>query len=362
MAAPVWGAAPSTEAQQAKDEVYRLWNVDSMIRQAADNVARRYNLSPEQTEYTRKIMHERVTRFLEENEEAIWPLVRDLARQQLTGKTFDPANPNDVETAKRIGAGALPLVAKAKQAILQANQEWGQILSPEQKKLHDYDLNEMEGQFGEINQNFERYKAGQPVENPMFPQTPPKNVAPPRPPKPPRVYTPRQAEDRWDQYVQDFIKKYELDPGQRESAESILREYKKRAADYRSSRTKEFTEITKRLSEAFQSSDLQKRAMAQRDEAALNKPIDEMFEEMKRRLDPIPSPAQKKKYEDGVRAKQGPRRTPTTSKAQGQPLIPPPTSQPQAQPATSQPQPPAPAQRAAPPASQPATAAPPGKG
>ncbi|MFH0982872.1 MAG: hypothetical protein V2A79_15225 [Planctomycetota bacterium] len=335
---PAMGADPKGEVKKAKTEVYEMWNVPSMIRQASDNVARRYNLNKEQAERTREKMEEGVTRFLEENEEAIWPLVRDLARQQLTGKMFDPSNPDDLAAAKRIGEAALPIVEKARQAIYQGNADWRTILSPEQKQLHDYDLQEMKGTFEEITKNFEKYKAGDPVPNPMFPQYEPKPNEPPRPPRPPSVITPgkQRQEDTWERYVQDFIRKYQLDPPQREAAESILREMKQRAADHRASKAKDYEEVRKRLNESFAAgADLKKRAAASRDEKQLNKPIDELFDELKGRLDKIPTAAQKKKYEDGVAAKRTrtrptPTSRPTTRPADG------PTSQPAA-PATTRP-------------------------
>ena len=94
------GSVKPTLAEDPKDakaEAYKMWDIDSMIHQAADNVSRRYNLNPQQADYTKKMMIERVTRFLEENQDQIWPLVRDLARFQLTGSAPDE------NTAKRIG-------------------------------------------------------------------------------------------------------------------------------------------------------------------------------------------------------------------------------------------------------------------
>lgn len=315
---PAMGTEGGSGAQTAKSQVYQMWNVDSMIRQAAENVSRRYNLSPQQAEYTRKMMEERVTRFLEEKEEAIWPLIRDLARQQLTGKPFDPFDPEALATAKRIGESALPIVEEAKKAIYEANAEWGEILSEEQRQLHDYDLREMKGQFEEIRQNFENYKTGKPQTNsPIFPTHNPKADEPPRPPKPSDVYKPRtlKMEDRWDKYVRDFIRKYELDPAQQGSANSTLRELKERAASYREAKAQQYEAVAKRLKEAINAGDLKKRAKTSRDERALNKPIEGMFTDLKRRLDKIPTTAQKKKYQETVKAKRAKRHPPADSKA-----------------------------------------------
>lgn len=287
-------AMADREAVQAKEEVYQMMNVPSMIRQAADNVARRYNLNADQTSYTRKMMEERVNKFLSEQEEVIWPLVRDLARHQLSGQ------PLDAELAKRIGEAALPIVEKAKSAIFEGNAEWSEILTEEQKRLHEYDLREMQSQFELINKNFEDYKKGDTQPKPIFgPEYQPKPDEPPRPPQPPRVFKPEKDEDRWGKYVEDFIRKYELDPAQVESAESTLREMRQRAADYRTSKADDFKTVEKRINEAVAKGDLKKRMAAIRDEKALNKPIQEMFTELKGRLDKIPQAAQKRNVREG---------------------------------------------------------------
>ena len=314
--AVVFGSVPCAlaageDAKAAKDEVYSLWNVDQMIKQASDNVSRRYNLNPEQAELTRKMMHDRVTRFLDENEQAIWPLVRDLARQQLTGKTFDPANPADMSAAKRIGDAALPVVEKARKAIYEANAEWGEILSDEQKELHEYDLKEMKGQFAQINSNFEAYKAGNPTTQlPMFPAYEPKADEPATPRRPLSGIEPAgPKEHRWDAYVRAFIRKYELDAGQKGAAETILRDEKEHAARYRVSKAEQFKAVEKKLKESLDGN-LEKRAAARREELVLNKPIDGFYEKLKTRLDKIPTSAQKKKYEAKVKEKRGKRSAP----------------------------------------------------
>ena len=311
---PAMGAKPKSTAEEARTEVYRMWNVDSMIRQASDNVSRRYNLNPEQAEFTRKMMFERVTKFLADNEEAIWPLVRDLARQQLTGKPPGP------ETAKRIGEAALPIVETAKKAIYEANEEWGDILSEEQKQLHEFDLREMEGQFAQVNRNFEEFQAGKPKPNPMFPEYEPKAGEPPRPKRPGGIRTlRRRQEDGWSRYVQSFIRRYQLDPGQRGTADSILRELKQDAEDHRASKAVEFKAVEKRFNEAVASGDLKKRMAAKREESVLNRRLEDLFEELKGRLDKIPTPGQKKAYQQSLDAKRTKTRHPSGSKTRGTP-------------------------------------------
>lgn len=344
LAAGLWAGVPAALADDPKDvkaEVYRMWDVDSMILQAADNVSRRYNLSPQQTEFTRKMFQEKVTRFLEENQEQIWPLVRDLARYQLTGA------PPDESTARRIGGSALPIVEKAKKAILDANREWGGILTEEQKRLHEYDLREMEGTFKKVAQNFQEWESGIPKQNPIFPPHTPKDDEPPMPNRPPEKYTEggrkwTNQQNAWAKYVGDFIRKYNLDPGQREAAQSILRELKERAGKHRDAKQKEYAELDQRLKEAFDSGDLKRIAMVERDETALNKPVKEdMFNELRERLDKIPTDAQKERFAQSQTRKLPRRQTSTTTAPTSRPVLPimpasPATAKP-AEPETAQP-------------------------
>jgi len=111
-------------------------------------------------------------------------------------------------------------------------------------------------------------------------------VAPPvaRRPKAeaPRIVAPMPL-DEWTRYVQEFIKKYKLDTKQQRQAWQILEELKKRAEEYRLSHKPDY-DAAKRISDAkLRSEEIE----------LLDKPIREMFEELKRRLDRIPTAAQR---------------------------------------------------------------------
>ena len=87
----------------------------------------------------------------------------------------------------------------------------------------------------------------------------------------------------WEQYVRDFIRRYKLDPSQRATAQSILREMQKRRDAYELSRREDY-DATKKI-ENF---------VAKQDRLnELNRPVIDLFEELKKRLEPIPTNQQR---------------------------------------------------------------------
>jgi hypothetical protein len=94
--------------------------------------------------------------------------------------------------------------------------------------------------------------------------------------KPP-AYT-SYNETTWERYVRLFIERHQLDEGQARTALSVLGEVQARADDYRRLHREELQDIPQ----------------AQRETAEAYQPIIQLFEELKRRLHPIPTDAQRR--------------------------------------------------------------------
>jgi hypothetical protein len=99
------------------------------------------------------------------------------------------------------------------------------------------------------------------------------------------------AEDSWSRYVREFIRRYQLNDAQAEAAWSILRELTRRAEDYRRRYELTLAEIPAN----------------QRATATAYAPLRAMFAELQRRLEPIPTQAQRR------RAQKPPPRPPRTT-------------------------------------------------
>ncbi|HRX84092.1 MAG TPA: hypothetical protein P5572_03650 [Phycisphaerae bacterium] len=288
------------DEQQARSEFSALWNVDQLMERAANNIARRYNLNEKQRKDTHEMLVRETSKFLEEHGE-IWPLVRDLARMQQAGE--QPSG----KVAQRLAEKATPLLRDIEDTIIEANMRWREILTPEQKRMHDYDLQDMAKTFDRMNDNFRTMAEGGPGVAEIFPSPNQGAKQPARPPLPPPDYKPPQpipvtnelaSISMWDRYVENFIRDFRLDDQQSEAARSILKECKQRAEDYRRSKRQDFEQVQSYLNDANQAdrSPEARTAMlrvATKIRDSLNRPIHELFNELQTRLEPIPTEAQR---------------------------------------------------------------------
>ncbi len=297
--APASAQDKSAKSTEAKGDVQSIYDVGAIISQASKNVGARYNLNKEQQAVTDKMFEERVNLFLSEHADSLYPIVRDLVQGKFIGENLT------VSQRKRVGKGGSPLIEEAKKAILEANAEWRNILSTEQQQLHDWDLAEMENQFTQINENFDKMKLGLPVDNPIFPEPKIQTDPPPMPtkpgggiPKPPPPLVVKNTLDMFEAYVAQFIKDYKLDPAQQLSAESMMRDYKRQADDHRRRSDAKYASAKKKTEQARASGDLKKINEADAETDALNGRITELFEAMKERLMSIPRKAQKRAFEE----------------------------------------------------------------
>jgi len=271
--------------------------IEMICEQAAKNIALRYNLNEAQAAKTNELMKREVDKFLREHEEKIWPLLRSVLATQLAAKP-----PNDPEELKRVGKAARPLVQLAKDAIFRANEEWRAILTPEQKKVHDFDLGEMEKTFEKIDQNFSSWAEGVPKENPLFPaanQVPEGN--PPRPPRPAEGLPPIVVDTIkltiFDTFVEEFIKDYELDQGQIDTARSILKEFKAKATDIKAAKKEEFGRIAAEREAAMKKVDRKKIVELEQEQKKLLEPVYQLFGQMEERLKGLLNSAQLERYQ-----------------------------------------------------------------
>lgn len=122
--------------------------------------------------------------------------------------------------------------------------------------------------------NVEGVAAKLPPAHPGEQRTAPPPVAPP-PPAPPV--------DEWDRHVDSIAGKYKFNGEQKTKAQAILKDLRARAEQYRKSRAAEF-ERAKRMTNV---------AEREVEEKALNGPLNELFAELKERIEDIPTAAQR---------------------------------------------------------------------
>lgn len=275
--------------------------IEMIMERAVQNIATRYNLNENQTEITRQMMKDGVYRFLEEHEKEVWPIIRDLLASQLKA----PEDPQDV---KRIGKTARPLARAAEKAIYEANDIWREILTPEQVRVHDFDMSEMKRTFREMDDRLHQWEEGQPLADSIFPQ-PRMDGDPPRPNKPRDkgpvvvVFDPKTIFER---LVEQFIKEYPLDEGQVTAAKSILEEFKVKANSYWNSKKREFTGIAAKQQEALDAHNLKGIKKAAAEHKKLLEPVYQLCSQMEDRLDGLLTTAQIQQHAEKAKTRREP--------------------------------------------------------
>ncbi|MFQ5430705.1 MAG: hypothetical protein ACE5E1_10380 [Phycisphaerae bacterium] len=270
-----------------------IWNVDQMMEDAVMQITRRYNLNNAQEEYTRLLLRKRVRAFLDQYETEVRELLQESIEMRLGRR------PKDADSLRIWAERAAPLYEAAKNAILEGNEEWGQILDEKQQAIHERDLTLMRANFRSVTGRLDRWRA---AGGATPAQTVVRNGAA-RPDgakltdggaisRPPAIARVAELEDNWTIYVNSFIRAYRLDKKQQNSArERIHRQELARAKKYRIEHRDQFEALKKRAAE--QTPKVDAASLLER-KRRLERPICEIFKKMARRLDGIPTLEQMK--------------------------------------------------------------------
>jgi len=284
-------ASPTAQTHPNNPE---LWNVDAMMEEAALQIARRYNLSRSQEEYTRLLLTKRTRQFLETYEVDVRELLKESIDLRIGTK------PASIEAYMKWAARAAPIYQAASKAILEGNEEWREILDDSQKKTHDADMALMRTNFTQVSKTMEDWRkgftpvgksptlppegespvAGSSVGNPLKSDMPKGGMT-----KPPVQIKRQSMEDSWLAYVNIFIDAYRLDEKQSVAArDKIHKDMRELAIKYREKRKAEFEKLdadAKAPDPKSKSQDFAKRR------SELERPLREMFISMDRRLNQL---------------------------------------------------------------------------
>lgn len=99
--------------------------------------------------------------------------------------------------------------------------------------------------------------------------------------------------DAWDAYVTQFVAQFNLDDAQKLAAGSVLADVKARAEQYSKAHADELQAATNEITQASK----ERRKSIIDDQAELMQPLNELFAELKGRLEQIPTEAQRSKAE-----------------------------------------------------------------
>ncbi|UCD28456.1 MAG: hypothetical protein JSV03_15450, partial [Planctomycetota bacterium] len=189
-----------------------FWNVDKVLDLYVSHVTRYYDLDEDQEIYTKALLTRRVKAFLKDYEKDVRSLAGDMIEYQFKRELPPP------EIAREWARNGKPLYQAIKEEIINGNMQWRRILRDDQLQKHDRDLELMKKQFKAFEERLDRWEKGD-VRLSDFGY---KTIGP----RPPSI---KKHDDAWTYYVRSFIRLYNLDAGQSQSAYSALREMRNRA-------------------------------------------------------------------------------------------------------------------------------------
>lgn len=99
-----------------------------------------------------------------------------------------------------------------------------------------------------------------------------------------------QPDDEWSRYTTEFIRRYELNDEQQQKAQRVLRSKQDERDRYLTSKGEELERVTKLAKDAQTD---EEKAAAKEAARKLDAPVDRMFQQLKDRLDALPTRAQR---------------------------------------------------------------------
>lgn len=282
---PAAVAATPTAKTHPNDPM--LWDAEKMMDDAVDQISARYKLTDQQKEYTRLFLRKRVREFLDQYETD----VRELLQEQIDIRLGKKSG--DKDAMSKWATRAAPIYEAAKNAIMDGNHEWGEILDASQKEIHNKDLGLMERNFASVTKTLKDYEEGRgPAIGPRGANLANGGVGPN-----PQTFTRTEIEDQWIAYVERFISAYKLDDAKKIAArEKIHKDQLEKAKQYREANKDKFRKIEdeRKLITVEMTADERMKRIRELDKRKkeLEIPIRAMFVDMCRRLDALPSSKQ----------------------------------------------------------------------
>lgn len=232
----LWQDAPLMNRQQIREKVENM-----LPAEQAESGRARWESVEQERERRRQEMRER---FAERRQQ----------REARRARDADAADPDGSQSEQDETAGADD--GEQRRGRRQGLDEWRRQRRQRQDQNQDRDQNREQPQGAET-----------PNQNPQVQSAIPENPIGP-----------------WEQYVRDFTQRYRLDTSQLVTAQSVLREMQQRRTAYEQTRRGDF--------ESAQQIEDVGRRQQRLDE--LNRPVTRLFEELKSRLERIPTARQRR--------------------------------------------------------------------
>jgi len=289
----------SKEAERVEAPAEGLWPstklMNSMLARWAEEMGEQFELNESQREKVREGVRDRWSSFLQDNRSKIQPIVNEFIEMRMELK------PPDKDRVREWADRATPVFDMFREEIREGQDEFREILTPMQRAKFEVEAMKFGMGLGMAEQKLKQWREGT-FEANEFWEPMGRDRRRRRGNRDRTRETTEVAEQGasdpvgeelrgWEKYVADFIVNYKLDDGQKTTALSCLSELKDRADAHRNSRKEEISKLEERIQDPSKSPE--ELADIKKQLTELYGPIDEMFQELKRRLEAIPSAQQR---------------------------------------------------------------------
>lgn len=269
--------------------------LDGLLARWADDDAVKYQLDAATTDRHRQQLVQRWTRFARENRAVIQPLLNEYIESRLDMAPPDPTAVQD--WASR----ATPMFESFREEFMRSHDELSAILPPVQRAKLAMDGVKIGAAMELFRARLRAWGDGRFDEHEWW--DPPRGVRSERGDAPTRESDRRDDNPdrrtakekineellRWDYHVAQFIESFNLDEAQRQTAYSILRECRAAASAHLDRYRARMELLERGVARHGGTMDDEQRAEA----TAVYGPVDAIFVEMTRRLEQIPTTAQR---------------------------------------------------------------------
>jgi len=272
-----------------------------MLVRWADRTCDLYEMDEAQRAKAREAVVKRWGRYFNENRSAIAPLLNEFLEMRMDLEP--PAKERVQDWADRAG----PTFESFRKQVDQGADEFRELLTPEQEAKFEVQALQLEIGIDIAGKRLEEWQAGKIKIEDIWEPLGTEGRRSRAELRQRRAEEVKEATERataaaetdqiaielsaWDKYVETFIQVYALDEGQRAAVRSCLSELKQRAFAHRDRRQADIIELEQRIKK-YSGADAE-RAELEKQLTELYGPIDEMFKELKRRIEQVPTEAQR---------------------------------------------------------------------
>lgn len=300
--------------------------VDLFIDRATEEMRDDYDFDEDQLRLTRELFKDRLPRFMKENRPEIQHLMNQFFEAQLAGEA--PSVEDVTEWAQR----AMPLIGQFREVVQGMTNDMREYLTDDQQIMLDANAAAFEVGIGFVSSKVANWAEGNYDPETEWPSDRREREERDRAEQrraeaemeaarqaalesgglgvAPRAGAPGATEaarggkdgkqtaqvspkDEWEQYVADFIKRYELDREQAQKAQGYLRNAQQDRDAYLRKNVDKIAGVRKQLEAAAENEEARKDAQGKFDQ--LNAPVERIFAKLKENLDTLPRRSQRAK-------------------------------------------------------------------